>query len=133
MGTIIFYPMTLTLKFDPFLKTFTLLITLKRWELELWYYTWIFLVIRPFRGYYYFLPYNLDLGVWPIFENFNPANNFWTVSSRTLIFHMNIPCEQTFPWVPLFLTLWPWPWSLIHFWERKTLTLLITFEQCLKC
>ena len=36
--------------------------------LELWYFTWVFLVIRPFfLGYHYFLPCDLDLGVWPIF------------------------------------------------------------------
>ena len=58
---------------------------------------------------------------------FNLANNFWTGSARALIFHMNIPCEKTFLWVPLFFTLWPWSWSLIHF--LKTLTLLITFER----
>ena len=41
--------------------------------------------------------------------NFNLANNFWRVSARALIFHMNIPCDKNFPWVPLFFTLWPWP------------------------
>ena len=97
--------------------------------LELWYFTWIFPVIRPFWGYHYFLPCDLDLGVWPFFKNFNLSNNFWTVSARTLIFHMSISCDKTFLWLPLFFTLWPWPWSLIHF--LKTLTLLITFEQWL--
>ena len=62
--------------------------------------------------------------------NFNLAtcNNFWTVSARALIFHTSIPCDKTFPWVPvlLFLTLWQWPWSLAYF--RKTLTLLLIFE-----
>ena len=60
-------------------------------------------------------------------KNFNLANNFWTENARALIFHMSIPCDNTFPWVPLFFTLWPWPSSLTHF--LKTLTLLITFEQ----
>ena len=44
-------------------------------------------------------------------------NNFWTVSARSLIFHMSIPCVKTFPWVPLFLTLWPWPESLTYFFK----------------
>ena len=57
----------------------------------------------------------------------NLANNFWTVSVTALIFHMNNPCDDTFPWIPLFFTLWPWPWSWTHF--LKTLTLLITFKQ----
>ena len=50
------------------LKTLTLLITFEQWVLKLWYSTWVFLVIRPFRGYHYFLPCDLDLRVWP---------NFW--------------------------------------------------------
>ena len=48
-------------------ETLTLLITFEQWMLELWYFTWIFPVIRPFHGYHYFLPCDLDLGVWPIF------------------------------------------------------------------
>ena len=95
----------------------TLLVTFEQWVLELWYFTWIFPVIRPFHGFHYFLPYDLHLGVWPFFENFNLANNFWSVSVTAFIFHMNIPCDKTFPWVPLLFTLWPWPWSLTHFWK----------------
>ena len=34
---------------------------------------------------------------------------------------------EKFSWVPLFFTLWPWPWILIRC--LKTLTLHITFEQ----
>ena len=83
--------------------------------LELWYFTWIFLVIRPFGGYHYFLPCDLDLGFWPIFWNFNLTNNFWTVSARAMIVHISIPCDKTFPWVPFFFTMWPWPWSLTIF------------------
>ena len=58
---------------------------------------------------------DLDLGVWPIFWNFNLAKNFWTVSARALIFHSSIPCDKTFLWVPLFFTLWTWPLSLTLF------------------
>ena len=61
--------------------------------------------------------------------NFNLDNNFWTVRARAFIFHMSISCDKTFPWVPLFFTMWPWPWSLTYF--LKTLTLLIIFEQWL--
>ena len=68
LGTIIFYPVTLTSEFDPFL------------------------------------------------ENFNLANNFWTVSAKALIFHISISCDKAFRWVPLFMTLWPWPWRPI-FWK----------------
>ena len=31
---------------------------------------------------------------------------------------MSISRDKTFLWVPLFLTLWPWPWSLTHFFEN---------------
>mgnify|MGYP003683288813 CR=1 FL=1 len=48
-------------------ETLTLLITFEQWMLELWYFTWVFLVIRLFRGYHYFWPCDIDLGVWPIF------------------------------------------------------------------
>ena len=126
MSTIIFLPCNLDLGvWLTFLKTLTLLITFEQWVIEIWYFTWVFLVIRPFCGYHYFLPCDLDLGVWPIFENFNLANNVWTVSARALIFHVSIPCDKTFPWVPLFFTMWPWLRSLTNF-LKKTLTLLIT-------
>ena len=81
------------------------------------------------RGSYWFCPvcHSVILSFCPLFWNFNLANNFWTVSARALIFHMSILCNKTFPWIPLFFTLWPWSWSLIDFF--KTLTLQITFEQ----
>ena len=34
----------------------------------------------------------------------------------TLVF-----CNKTSPWVPLFSTLWPWPWSFTHFMENFNL------------
>ena len=120
-----------------FLKTLTLIKTFEQWVLKLWYFTCVFLVIRPFRGYHYFLHCDLDLGVWPIFKKiFKLANNFWTVSARALIFHMSIACDKTFRWfhyfkinirafilhmslsiscdmifllVSRYLSLWPWP------------------------
>ena len=75
------------------------------------------------RGACCFFPVSFCPPLW----NFNLANNFWTESARALIFHMRIPCDKTFPWIQLFLTLWPWPLSLTYF--LKTLTLQITFEQ----
>ena len=74
---------------------------------------------------HYLVTWTLELD--PFFENFNLLNNFWKVSARALIFYTSIPREETFLWVPLSMTLWPWPWSLIHF--LKTLTLVMTFEQ----
>ena len=82
-------------------ETLTLLITFEQWVLELWFFTWVFPVIRPFVGYHYFLPCDLDLGVWPI----NLPNNFWTVSAKALIFHISIPCDKIFLLVLNLLTL----------------------------
>ena len=98
MCTIIFYSVTLTLE----VEILTLLITFEQWVLELGYFTWIFPLIKPFCGYHNFWPCNHDLGVWHTFKNCNLANKFWTVSARALIFKMNIPCDKTFPWAPLF-------------------------------
>ena len=53
----------------------------------------------------------------------NLANNFLTVSSRVLIFHMGIPCDKIIPWVPLC------PVTLTLTLEFDPFTLLITFEQ----
>ena len=52
-------------------------------------------MIRHFRGYLFFLPCDLDLGDKPIFENFNLANNFCTLSARAVVFHMSIHFDQT--------------------------------------
>ena len=81
------------------------------------------------EGAYSFCPvcHSVILSFCPPLWNFSLANNFWTVSATAFIFHMSIPCDKTFSWVPLFLTLWPGPWSLTNF--LKTLALLITFEQ----
>ena len=95
--------------------------------LVLWYFTWVFLMIRPFLGYIIFYLVALTLEFDPFVKKLNLAYNYWTVSTRALIFHMNITCDKTFLLKPLFLTLWSWPWSLTDF--LKTLTLLITFEQ----
>jgi hypothetical protein len=56
--------------------------------------------------------------------NFNLAYNFWMVCTRALIFPMSVPYGKTFPWVPNFLTMWPWCLTYL----QKTLTLAITFK-----
>ena len=76
-------------------ETLTLLITYEQWVLELWYFTWTFLVRRPFRGYHYVLPCDHNLGVWPFFKNFNLANTFWTVSALALLYDMSISSDNT--------------------------------------
>ena len=40
----------------------------------------------------------------PMHKNFNLAYNSWTNIGRAFIFHMCIPPDKTFPWVPIFLT-----------------------------
>ena len=102
-------------------ETLTLLITFDRWVLEFWYLTWVFLVIRSFREYHYIWPCDLDRGVLLNFWKLQLAYNFWTVSARALIFHMGIPCDKTFLWIPIVFTLWSWPWSLIYFFENFNL------------
>ena len=42
-------------------ETLTLLITVEQWVLELWYFTWVFLVMGPFSGYHYFWPWPWSL------------------------------------------------------------------------
>ena len=81
-----------------FFETLTFLITFEQWVLELWYFTWVFLVIkRPFSGYYQFLHCDLDLGGWPNLKknNFNLAYNFWTVSAKVLLYTMSISSGST--------------------------------------
>ena len=91
-----------------------LLITFEQWVLELWYFTWVFLVIRPFCGYYYFLPCDLDFGVWPIFlKTLTLLKTFeqwvlelWYFTRVSLVirplrgFHHFWPCD-------LYLGVWP--------------------------
>ena len=57
---------------------------------ELWYFTWIFPVIRPLRGYHFLLSWSLTL-----FYSFNVGNNFWTVGARFLVIHMSILWDNT--------------------------------------
>ena len=71
-------------------------------------------------------------------KNFNLSHNFPTITDRDLMLYMCIPYDKSFHLVPLFFfTLWPWPWSLTHFW--KTLTVAIIFIQeerfhmCISC
>ena len=54
-------------------------------------------------------------------ENFNRGHNFWMTQHRASIFHMCISCDKTFPSVPIFLSLWPWPPNLNYFltWPQK--------------
>ena len=73
-------------------------------------------------------------------KNFNIGHNFCTVRGRAFIFYTSVPCDKTFPLVPIFFIMCPWPWPLTFIW--KTLTLDITidirdraliFDMCVPC
>ena len=81
-----------------FLKTLTLLITFEQWVLELWYFTWVFLVLRSFRRYHYFYTVTLTLEFDPFLKKtLTFANYFWTVSAWALLYHMSFSSDNTFP------------------------------------
>ena len=62
-------------------------------------------------------------------KNFNLGHNFQTRSDKAFILHMCIPCDKTFHMVPLFWSLWHWPWSLTYFWKILTLTITLKPEE----
>jgi hypothetical protein len=44
-----------------------------------------------------------------LIKNINIGYIFWMVYVKTLMFHLSVPYDNTIPWVPKDLTLWPWP------------------------
>jgi hypothetical protein len=115
---------TLTLKFDPLFKNFN--IGHIFWMMS--DNVFIFHMCVPYDKTFLLVPkcLTLTLKFDSLFKNFNIGHIFWMASDRAFIFHMCVPYDKTFLLVPKCLTLWPWSWSLIHFW--KTLTLDIYFE-----
>jgi hypothetical protein len=126
MGTKLFDHMTLTLMFDQLIKKFNLgynvqivcTKTLIFHECSLWQI--LFMGTKMFE--FVTLTFMFDL----LIKKFNLAYNIWIICTRALIIHMSVPYGKTFPWVPDFLTMWPWPWCLTYL--LKTLTLAITFK-----
>ena len=86
-----------------YVTTLTLAITFEQYAVARSYFTCVFLVTRPFSWYGNFWPCDLDLELWPTFQNFKIFHNFSTVRDRALIFHICIPCDKTFHLVPPFL------------------------------
>ena len=72
-----------------------------------------------------------------LLKNFNFGHSFLARRGRAFILHMYIPCDNLFPWVPKFFTLWPWPtfeknFNLGHsFLTRKRLGFHITYVHSL--
>ena len=106
-----------------FLKSLTLLISFKQWELETWFFTCLSYETKCLPGYQQFLPLTLTLEFDLLFENFHLACKFWTLSA--------VPEHWYFTWMfnecklswLLDLDLGGWPFFM------KTLTLHITFKQ----
>ena len=70
---------------------------------------------------------NLDYNLWAIEHRtfkFHLDYNLWAIEHRTFKFHMCLPFDKTFPTIPKYSTLWPWPWSLTYI--CKNLKLSIT-------
>ena len=77
-------------------KKITMAISLELWVLGLWYFTWKFLMTRPFIS-------NLDLEV----KNFNLGYISRTVSARALVsLWQDLSIEA--------LSLFKWPWCLTY-------------------
>ena len=135
MGAIIFYPVTLTLEFDPFLKNFNLANNFWTVSPRALIFHMSILCDKTFP----LVPLFFTLWPWTwsmthFFKTLTLLNNFWSVSARALIFHMSIPCVKNFLWfyyflinirafklqmsiscdkifllVSRYLSLWPWP------------------------
>ena len=104
-----FDPVILTLKFDLLFKNFNLghnLWPQKRhgFHISHVYSQWQDLSLHSIIFDLVTLILNFDL----LFKNFNHSYNLWTVRDRDFIFHICIPCDNTFHTIPYFLTDWPW-------------------------
>ena len=78
----------------------------EQWVLELWYFTWIFLLARLFRVYQHFHALTLTLELTFEYFKITLINIIWIMNVRSLIFHMSIPNDKIF--LCWYLTFWPW-------------------------
>ena len=106
-----FLPCDLDLGVSPiFLKTLTTLITFEQWVLRLWYFTWVFLLIRPFCGFIIFMAQRSKIGGIFFLSCLSFCHSVLLSKTLTLLITFEQwVLDKTFLWVPLFLTLWPWP------------------------
>ena len=61
----------------------------------------------------------------PRIWEFNICHNIRTIRDRAFIFHMYIPCDEAFPFIPKLLTLWPWPWPLTYISETLAFAMFL--------
>ena len=83
-------------------KTLTLAITFKPLKIEQSYFTYVFLVTRPFKITIIFDLVTLTLKFDLLLKNFNLGHNFQTRRDRAFILHMCtcIPYDKAFHMVP---------------------------------
>ena len=97
--------MTLTLEFELFLITLTLLLIFENWVLELWFFTWVFFLTRPLWRYQHFF----TLWPWPCSLTYFLKVLIFSISfqmyARVLILLMNFACDKIFLLVLNLLTL----------------------------
>ena len=112
----------------PFLKPLTLTINFEPLKLELSYFTYTFLVMRPFWSCQQFWPSDLDDDICPTYlkKNFNLGRDFWTVRDRDIIFIIKAQFTKPFQMKPRLFTLIPSSWPLTYI--KKNLIFAITFE-----
>ena len=62
-------------------------------ELCIWYFTWIFLMIRSFWCYYI---YTFWLRHFDLLQKNDIGHNFWIIDIKVFILHMSISCDKIF-------------------------------------
>ena len=81
-------------------------------------------IISP--GRHKFWPSDLDLTFDLLLKIFNIGKSLLTKRSPDFnIARKSVTYDMTFHFVPLFLTLYPWHWSLTYFWKSLTLVMQV--------
>ena len=97
--TIIFYLVTLTLKFDLLFKNLNFGHNLWPCKTGLSFFTCV-LWQDLLRHSIIFDLVTLNLKFDLLFKNFSLGHNLWTLRDKAFIFHMCIPCDKTFHTIP---------------------------------
>jgi hypothetical protein len=105
-------------------KTFTMAIIFEWYILGLLYFTWVFLVTKPYHGYKRFDLVTLTLVFNLLIDNFNLGYIFWLVVLG-LWYFMSVFLVDLSVGTNNLIS-WSWPWCLTYI--LKTLTLPISFK-----